>query len=115
MAYKIIINNEQQKQKEQSLDLQKHDSKKSALKHVITIDGKALTATNDSETILETVEAAGIELEFHCREGFCGVCRTKLLSGSVEYTVDPLAFIEDDEILICCSKPIGDIELKAIM
>lgn len=84
-------------------------------KSTILLDGKVLRAVNDSETILESVENAGIELEFHCREGFCGVCRTKLLSGKVDYTLDPLAFIEDDEILICCSKPIGDIELKTLM
>lgn len=81
---------------------------------VINFDGKALKPNNDSESILETIEAAGIELEYHCREGFCGVCRTKLISGEVQYTLDPLAFIEDDEILICCSKPIGDIEIKTV-
>ena len=84
-------------------------------KPVIHIEGKALQASSDSETILETIENAGIELEFHCREGFCGVCRTKLLSGNVEYSLDPLAFIEDDEILICCSKPVGDISIKTVM
>lgn len=81
----------------------------------IILDGKELCLANDAETILESLENAGIDLEFHCREGFCGVCRTKLLSGQVKYTLDPLAFIEDDEILICCSKPIGDIELKTLM
>jgi ferredoxin len=112
----VIINtNSHPKTNVSSLDLQEYDSKTTRTRPVINLDGASLTVSSDSETILETIESAGIELEFHCREGFCGVCRTKLLSGDVEYTVDPLAFIEDDEILICCSKPLGDIALKAIM
>ncbi len=62
-----------------------------------------------SETILEAMERSDIDAQFNCREGFCGVCRTKLLAGEVEYTLDPLAFIDDDEILTCCTKPIGNI------
>ena len=81
---------------------------------IIIFEGKALEPNNESETILETIESAGIELEYHCREGFCGVCRTKLVAGEVLYTLDPLAFIEDDEILICCSRPCGDIEIKTV-
>ncbi|WP_269519701.1 class I ribonucleotide reductase maintenance protein YfaE [Alteromonas sp. BMJM2] len=54
------------------------------------------------KTLLSAIEAAGINIHYHCREGFCGACRTKLLEGEVEYTTDPLAFIDDDEILPCC-------------
>lgn len=81
----------------------------------VTFNGKPFNFTNDTDSILETIERAGIELEFHCREGFCGVCRTKLISGEIAYTLDPLAFIEDDEVLICCSKPVGDIEIKSVI
>ena len=100
-----------------SNDNQQADEKSCAQtsKPRIILDSKELSIANEAETILESIENAGIDLEFHCREGFCGVCRTKLLSGQVNYTLDPLAFIEDDEILICCSKPIGDIELKTLM
>lgn len=63
------------------------------------------------KTLLETLEAAGIACHYHCRDGFCGACRTKLLSGTVTYTSDPLAFIDDDEILPCCCKPDGPIKI----
>ena len=63
-------------------------------------------------SILETLEQANVATEFHCREGFCGACRCKLTKGEVEYTVDPLAFIDDDEILPCVTKPITDIEIQ---
>lgn len=77
----------------------------------ITIEGRTIEC-DSTKTVLENLEAANLDVAFHCREGFCGVCRTKLLNGKVEYTLDPLAFIDDDEILSCCTKPIGDIEIK---
>ncbi|XOV78203.1 MAG: class I ribonucleotide reductase maintenance protein YfaE [Aestuariibacter sp.] len=63
------------------------------------------------KTILESLEAENVEVHFHCREGFCGACRTKLVSGEVEYTTDPLAYIDDDEILPCCCVPLTDVSL----
>lgn len=71
-----------------------------------------LVACNKGEAILDALESNGIDAQFNCREGFCGVCRTKLLSGSVSYLLDPLAFIDDDEILTCCTTPNSDIEIK---
>ncbi|MCV2884059.1 class I ribonucleotide reductase maintenance protein YfaE [Aestuariibacter sp. AA17] len=75
------------------------------------IDHKTFEATQE-KTLLEHAEAHGVEIHYHCREGFCGACRTKLISGKVEYTVDPLAFIDDDEILPCCCKAKSDLILQ---
>jgi ferredoxin len=36
----------------------------------------------------------------------------KLVSGAVEYSEKPLAFISDGEILPCCCMPVGDIEIE---
>ncbi len=77
----------------------------------ITIDGQTLVH-KEGESILDTLERGNIEVHFNCREGFCGVCRTKLLLGSVDYQVDPLAFIDDDEILTCCTYPTSHISIK---
>jgi ferredoxin len=55
-------------------------------------------------SLLETLESASVRVESHCRNGFCGACRTKLVKGEVEYFTEPLAFVEDDEILPCCCK-----------
>ena len=65
------------------------------------VDVGAVVAPSDT-TILNVLESAGVHIHYHCREGFCGACRTKLIEGEVEYTTDPLAFIDDDEILPCC-------------
>ncbi|MDP5031040.1 MAG: class I ribonucleotide reductase maintenance protein YfaE [Paraglaciecola sp.] len=63
-------------------------------------------------TLLESIEVHQIDVHFHCREGYCGACRTKLLSGKVEYPNFPLAYIDDDEILPCCCYPTTDIEIE---
>lgn len=63
------------------------------------------------KSLLESLEAAGIACHYHCRDGFCGACRTKLLSGTVDYLTDPLAFIDDDEILPCCCYPTSEIKV----
>lgn len=78
---------------------------------ITVVDVKSVPHQPDT-TLLETLEQAGLSVHFHCREGFCGACRTKLCSGSVDYTTDPLAFIDDDEILPCCCVPTSDIHIK---
>lgn len=65
------------------------------------------------KTLIESLENAGLEVHFHCRQGFCGACRTKLSEGDVEYSIDPLAFIDDDEILPCCCYPVSNIKITA--
>lgn len=65
----------------------------------------------EDNNILKTLEREGIESHYHCRDGYCGACRCKLLKGKVHYTVEPLAFVSDDEILTCCSQPLTDIVL----
>lgn len=84
----------------------KHSTQRS-----ITIKDRVIIC-GDSETILDTLERENIDADYNCREGFCGVCRTKLVSGSIDYKVDPLAFIDDDEILTCCTVPTSNIEIK---
>ena len=64
-----------------------------------------------ASSILETLEQAKVEVPYQCREGFCGACRAKLLSGSTEYINEPLAFVRDGEVLLCCSKPCSDITI----
>ncbi|GAC12881.1 class I ribonucleotide reductase maintenance protein YfaE [Aliiglaciecola lipolytica] len=70
--------------------------------------------TDPSDTILESLEKHQIEVHYHCREGFCGACRSKLICGEIDYTTDPLAYIDDDEFLPCCSVALGDIKIKLV-
>lgn len=62
-------------------------------------------------SLLDSLEKNNVQVEYQCREGYCGSCRCKLISGEVEWVKDPLAFIGKDDILPCCVKPKGDIEV----
>jgi len=49
---------------------------------VFARSAKRITASS-SQTLLEAAEEAGIPIEYSCRSGFCGTCRTRLLEGDV--------------------------------
>ncbi|MBM7454986.1 ferredoxin [Oceanisphaera litoralis] len=63
------------------------------------------------ETLLEGLERTGHAVEYQCRSGYCGACRTPLLEGAVSYPHPPLAFVTAGDILPCCCRPQGDITL----
>lgn len=79
--------------------------------HIDVVDVGCISSPPDT-TLLTALEAANINIHYHCREGFCGACRTKLIEGEVEYTTDPLAFIDDDEILPCCCVALCPLKIK---
>lgn len=63
-------------------------------------------------TLLDSLEAQNIEVHYQCREGYCGSCRVQLLQGEVHYNEEPMAWVNDDEILPCCCIPKSDIKIK---
>ncbi|MFT5635339.1 MAG: ferredoxin [Cognaticolwellia sp.] len=77
----------------------------------ISVEGRIISFFDSDKNILNSLERENIESHYHCRDGFCGACRCKLLKGEVEYPMQPLAYIGDDEILTCCSLPTTDIEI----
>jgi ferredoxin len=84
------------------------------IKSVITLSntGSNLHCSGTYYNLLTILEFYKVPVEFQCREGFCGVCRLKLLKGNVIYVQEPLAFIQKNEILPCCCLPVGDIEIE---
>ncbi|OBU43424.1 (2Fe-2S)-binding protein [Photobacterium phosphoreum] len=66
---------------------------------------------NRHEPLITQLEAAGLQPEYQCRNGICGACRCKLISGAVTQQ-DALAFIGPNEILSCCSIPQQDININ---
>ncbi len=67
---------------------------------------------DNSQSLLNAVEKNGVYPEYQCREGFCGACRTKLKKGKVSYKNPPLAFLNSEEILLCCCKVESDLEIE---
>ena len=67
-----------------------------------------------SKTLLENLEAQAVSVEFHCRDGHCGACRSTLISGNVDYSTFPMAYLKDGEVLLCCSKSNESINIKSL-
>ncbi|RUO40982.1 (Fe-S)-binding protein [Pseudidiomarina aestuarii] len=78
----------------------------------VKVNGQHELTVDPSEgTLLEAMEAANIDTHYHCRDGFCGACRTKLVSGDVYYINEPLAFVRPGDCLPCCCVPASDLDL----
>ncbi|CAM5223239.1 class I ribonucleotide reductase maintenance protein YfaE [Alishewanella longhuensis] len=71
-----------------------------------------LSYDSGQHNLLVFLEQHKQSVSFQCREGFCGACRCKLISGEVRYLQEPLAFVRKGEFLPCCSVPIGDISIE---
>lgn len=74
--------------------------------------GAQFSCESGHRSLLDTLEANRIPVEFQCRSGYCGSCRLRLLRGEVSYTQSPLACLQPGDILPCCCLPAGDIELE---
>ena len=67
---------------------------------------------NNKASLLSELEALGLKPEYQCRSGYCGSCRVKLKKGRVSYKELPLAFVNPDEILLCCCQAEEDLEIE---
>ena len=70
------------------------------------------------ETILEAALAHGLTLPYSCRDGACGACKGKVLSGSVDHgKAQAFALSEEEKAagmaLFCCAKPLSDLTIES--
>ncbi|QJI43261.1 2Fe-2S iron-sulfur cluster binding domain-containing protein [Pseudomonas sp. ADAK2] len=59
----------------------------------------------DGGSLLELAESRGLRPEFSCRGGSCGTCKTRLISGQVNYPQPPAEVPDAGQVLICCAIP----------
>jgi len=75
-----------------------------------------IVALPPDKSVLEIAESAGVPIDFSCRAGICGVCKTRLLEGHVTMEVEE-ALTADDKvqgiILACQAKSIGNLVVEA--
>ncbi|GAA1622858.1 hypothetical protein GCM10009700_08780 [Brevibacterium sanguinis] len=62
-------------------------------------------------TLLEALEARGMQAASSCRGGSCGTCSVRLAAGAVAYPIEPAAQVAADEVLVCSAVPAGPISL----
>ena len=61
------------------------------------------------QNILELAEACDVPVRWSCRAGVCHNCESGLVSGSVAYGPEPLERPVDGNVLVCCSRPNGNV------
>jgi ferredoxin-NADP reductase len=61
------------------------------------------------QSLLELAEACDVPVRWSCRTGVCHSCESGLISGAVVYGPEPLDAPAQGNVLICCSRPTGDV------
>lgn len=79
--------------------------------------GRTFTAQS-GESILTAAIRSGVGLPYGCKDGACGSCKCKKLSGSVvhgEHQAKALSAAEQDAgyVLTCCAQPLTDVVLES--
>lgn len=71
----------------------------------------------DNATILEAALDAGINLPYGCKNGACGACKGKVVTGQVDLGIAQESALPADErvagmALFCCAMPLSDVTLE---
>jgi ferredoxin-NADP reductase/ferredoxin len=61
--------------------------------------------------LLEFAEACDIPVRWSCRIGVCHTCQTGKIAGAVSYQPEPLEQPAGGDILICCARPLSELQL----
>jgi len=71
----------------------------------------AIPWSEEYGSVLELAEACDVPVRWSCRTGVCQTCESTLIAGAVHYSPDPVEAPPEGNVLICCSKPSGDLVL----
>lgn len=83
----------------------------------VTPSGRQFSC-DEGETILSAALHAGVGLPYGCKNGACGSCKGKVLSGQVTHSKHQQKALSETEeaqgmSLFCCAKPNSDITIEA--
>lgn len=88
------------------------------MSHQVTLQSSGKTfAVTDDDTVLNAAIEAGYNLPYGCRNGACGACKGKLVSGEVDYGEHQKTALTEAEkqaglALFCCAKPQSDLVIE---
>jgi len=78
----------------------------------ITFSDSDIDVTDDGRALLEQAESAGLTPENGCRMGICHTCTRRKIAGTVRnLTTGAVSTGADEDVQICVSVPVGDVEL----
>ncbi|MCV7027677.1 ferredoxin reductase [Mycobacterium sherrisii] len=79
----------------------------------ITFAGSGIDVVDDGRSLLEQAESAGLTPENGCRMGICHTCTRRKVGGTVRsLTSGAVSTAPDEDIQICVSVPVGDVDLS---
>lgn len=86
--------------------------------HIIIEPSGREFAVSAEETILAAGIAQGINLPYGCKDGACGSCKCKKISGTVHHGAHQSKALSDVEeaqgfVLTCCASPMSDVVLES--
>ncbi|MGQ0522501.1 MAG: cytochrome b N-terminal domain-containing protein [Betaproteobacteria bacterium] len=78
-----------------------------------------IVPVRENETFLDAGLREGLALPFECRYGGCGVCKARLLYGTVDHgACQPAALTQSErregKILLCSATPLSDVEIEYV-
>lgn len=84
---------------------------------ITLLNGKSFTPKAESETILDAAIDNKLTLDYSCKNGRCGVCKTKVIKGETDIIRSEISLsqLEKDEgyILTCCRSATSELWLEA--
>ncbi len=74
-------------------------------------------SASDEDTLLDSAIMSNYVLEYGCKDGQCGVCKSKLINGKVDL-LPGITGISESElkngyILTCCARPLSNVDIQA--
>jgi len=92
-------------------------STETAFQITVQPSGRAFGAST-GQTILAAAIQNGVGLPYGCKDGACGSCKCKKISGTVRHGEhQPKALSADEEaaglVLTCCAEPLSDVVLES--
>jgi ferredoxin-NADP reductase len=83
---------------------------------VVFLHSKKVCRVSSGDTLLDLAEQNGVQIPFGCRQGQCGTCATRVLSGAVQMDVEAGLTAEQKDagyVLPCVSRAAGTVVLSA--
>jgi glycine betaine catabolism B len=83
---------------------------------VVFIQSKKVCQVSDGSTLLDLAERSEVHIPYGCRQGLCGTCATRVLSGTVQMDVEVGLTAEQKNagyVLPCVSRAEGTVVVDA--